>query len=154
MNHLKFAVAASLLVLAMATGVSAQGVKIYPGAKQFTPPTTEKILQAMPPDATETIYFTNDSFAKVVAFYQSLGKVHTPPWLKKGAKLPSGQPLKETFFIFDGSATLTFSKSWAKIQRPYVGAIDLEGATPDYHDVRDVTAIFIIERKPGEWPER
>jgi len=154
MNHLKFAAAASLLVLAMATGVSAQDVKIYPGATQFTPPATEKAMQAMPPGATETIYFTNDSFGKVVAFYKTLGKVHTPPYLKKGATLPSGQPLKETFFIFDGSTTLTFSKSWAKIQRPYVGAIDLEGATPEAHDVRDVTAIFIIEKKPGEWPER
>lgn len=154
MNHLKFAAAAFFLTLAMATGVSAQDVQIYPGAKQFTPPADEKAMQAMPPGATETIYFTHDSYSKVVAFYQGLGKVHTPPWLKKGATLPSGQPLKETFFIFDGSATLTFSKSWAKIQRPYVGAIDLTGATPDYHDVRDVTAIFIIKKKPGEWPER
>ena len=154
MNYWKFAAAASLLVLAMATGVSAQDVQVYPGAKQFTPPADEKAMQAMPPGATETIYFTHDSYSKVVAFYQSLGKVHTPPWLKKGATLPSGQPLKETFFIFDGSTTLTFSKSWAKVQRPYVGAIDMEGATPDYHDVRDVTAIFIIKKNPGEWPER
>jgi hypothetical protein len=41
-----------------------------------------------------------------------------------------------------------------KIQKPYVGAIDMEGATPDYHDVRDVTAIFVIQKKAGEWPER
>ena len=154
MNYWKFAAAASLCLLAMATGASAQDVQVYPGAKQFTPPADEKAMQAMPPGATETIYFTHDSYSKVVAFYQSLGKVHTPPWLKKGATLPSGQPLKETFFIFDGSTTLTFSKSWAKIQKPYVGAIDLEGSTPDYHDVRDVTAIFIIQKKQGEWPER
>lgn len=153
MNHLKFA-AVSALLLAMATGVSAQSVKLYPGATQFTPPATEKAMQAMPPGATETIYFTDDSFSKVVAFYKTLGKVHTPASLKKGATLPSGQPLKEAFFIFDGSTTLTFSKSWAKVQRPYVGAIDLEGGTPDFHDVRDVTAIFIIQKKSGEWPER
>ncbi len=153
MNALKLA-AASLLVLAMAAGVSAQDVKIYPGAKQFTPPSTEKAMQAMPPGATETIYFTHDPYSKVVAFYQTLGKVHTPPWLKLGATLPSGQALKETFYIFDGSTTLTFSKSWVKIQKPYVGAIDMEGTTPDYHDVRDVTAIFVIQKKAGEWPER
>jgi hypothetical protein len=153
MNYPKIA-AVSLLLLAMATAVSAQSVKIYPGAKQFTPPGDEKAMQAMPAGTTQTIYFTNDSYAKVVAFYQDLGKVHTPSWLKKGATLPNGRPLKESFFIFDGSTTLTFSKSWAKIQRPYVGAIDLTGATTDYHDVRDVTAIFIIQRKQGEWPER
>ena len=154
MNYWKFAAAASLLVLAMATGVSAQDVQIYPGAKQFTPPADEKAMQDMPPGATETIYFTHDSYSKVVAFYQNLGKVRTPPWLKKGATLPNGKPLKETFFIVDGSTTLTFSKSWAKIQRPYVGAIDMEGSTQDYHDVRDVTAIFVIQKKQGEWPER
>ncbi|MFZ0312635.1 MAG: hypothetical protein WAL85_08015 [Candidatus Korobacteraceae bacterium] len=153
MNALKLA-AASLLVLAMAAGVSAQDVKIYPGAKQFTPPSTEKATQAMPPGVTETIYFTDDPFSKVVAFYQNLGKVHTPPWLKKGAKLPSGQPVQETFYIFDGSTTLTFSKSWVKIQRPYVGAIDEEGAMQDYHDVRNVTAIFIVQKKAGNWPEK
>ncbi len=108
----------------------------------------------MPPNATETIYFTNDSFEKVVAFYKNLGKIHRPPFLKNGAKLPSGQPLKETFFIFDGSPTLTFSNSWAKIQRPYVGAIDLQGTTPEYSDIRDVTAIFIINKKSGEWPNK
>ncbi len=127
MNLLKLA-AVSALALALATALSAQDVKVYPGATQFTPPADEKAMQDMPPGATETIYFTNDSYSKVVAFYSGLGKVHTPPWLKKGAKLPSGQPLKETFFIFDGSTTLTFSKSWVKIQRPYVGAIDLTGA--------------------------
>lgn len=153
MSRLNFA-AACVLVLGMATGVSAQGFQVYPGAKKFTPPSTEKALQAMPPNATETIYFTNDSFEKVVAFYKDLGKMHTPAFLKNGAKLPNGQPLKETFFIFDGSTTLTFSNSWAKIQRPYVGAIDLEGATPEYSDVRDVTAIFIIDKKPGEWPRK
>ncbi len=147
-------VAVSALALAMASAVYAQDVKIYPGAKRFTPPATEKAMQDMPPGATETIYFTNDSFAKVVAFYQNLGKVHTPPWLKKGAKLPSGQPLQETFYIFDGSPTLNFSKSWVKIQRPYVGAIDLTGAASDYHDVRDVTAIFVVQKQAGEWPER
>ena len=151
MNPWKLA-AVSVLVLVMATGVAAQGIKVYPGATQFTPPSSEKATQAMPPGVTETIYFTDDSYSKVVAFYQNLGKVHTPPWLKNGAKLPSGQPLKETFYIFDGSATLTFSKSWVKIQRPYVGAIDVEGTTTDYHDVRDVTAIFVIEKKPGDWP--
>ena len=147
-------VAVSALALAMATAVCAQDVKIYPGATRFTPPADEKAVQGMPPGATETIYFTNDSFSKVVAFYQSLGKVRTPAWLKKGAKLPNGQPLKETFYIFDGSPTLNFSKSWVKIQRPYVGAIDLTGAASDYHDVRDVTAIFVVQKQAGEWPER
>ncbi len=104
MNRLNFA-AACALVLAVTIGVSAQGFQVYPRAKKFTPPATEKALQAMPPNATETIYFTNDSFAKVVAFYKNLGKIHTPPFLKNGAKLPSGQTLKETFFIFDGSPT-------------------------------------------------
>ena len=153
MNRLNFAATFALL-LAMATGMSAQGFQVYPGATKFTPPATEKALQAMPPNARETIYFTHDSFEKVVAFYKDLGKIHPPAFMKNGAKLPGGQPLQETFFIFDGSTTLTLSNRWAKIERPYVGAIDLKGATPEYGDIRDVTAIFFIAKKPAKWPEK
>jgi len=85
MNYLKFAAAASLLVLAMATAVSAQDVQIYPGAKQFTPPASEKAMQAMPPGATETrlsswltrphmISFWARSLPKYLAYEKQVGE--------------------------------------------------------------------------------
>ena len=149
MNNLKF-VAASVLVLAIATGVSAQGLKIYPGATKFTPPATQdtkKAMEAMPPGTTESIYLTNDSFEKVAAFYKGFAKEYTMPYAKKGAKLPSGQELKEAYFIFDGAKDLMASKNWAKVQRPYVGSFEMKGMTPEYHDIRDVTAIALVQKK-------
>ena len=149
MNNLKLA-AASMLALAMASGVSAQAFKIYPGATKFTPPATEdtkKALQAMPPGTAESIYLTNDSFEKVAAFYKGLAKEYTMPYARKTAKLPSGQELKEAYFLFDGAKDLMASKNWAKVQRPYIGSVEMKAMTPEYHDIRDVTAILFVQKK-------
>ena len=141
----------ALLILAVATDVSGQGFRVYPAATRFTPPDTERTREAMkalPPDTEASYYLTNDAFEKVVAFYKDIGKEYTMPYPKKGAKLPNGQELKEAYFIFDGAKDIVSSKSWAKVQRPYIGWVEFKpGSVPQYQDVRDVTAIVASQKK-------
>ena len=101
----------------------------------------------MPAGTQAAYYITNDSFEKVVEFYKGLGKEYSMPYQKKGDKLPSGQELKEAYFIFDGAKDISESKSWAKIQRPFIGWVELKGGRPEYQDVRDVTAIVLVQKK-------
>jgi hypothetical protein len=141
---------AAVLVLAVTTVVAGQGFKVYPGATKFTPPDTEETreaLKALPPGTEAAYYVTNDSFEKVVAFYKGFAKEYTMPGRKSGGKLPSGQEIKQTFFIFDGAKDIVTSKSWAKVQRPYIGSITMKGFVPEYHDIRDVTAIVWTQKK-------
>jgi|SRR5271155_2952490 len=142
--------AVTAVALAVVAVAIAQSAKVYPGAKKFTPPDTEETREAAkqaPPGATQTIYLSDDSFEKVSAFYNGVGKAYTLPGMERGAKLPNGQVMKIAFFIFDGATDLGSSKNWAKIQRPYVGGVEMKDSGPDYKDIRDVTAITIIERK-------
>lgn len=150
MNRAKFA-GAAVLVLAVTTIVAGQGFKVYPGATKFTPPDNEETraaLKALPPGTEATYYVTNDSFEKVAAFYKGFAKEYTMPGRKSGRKLPSGQEIKQTFFIFDGAKDIITSKSWADVQRPYIGWITMKGFVPEYHDVREnVTAIVLTQKK-------
>ncbi len=136
-----------VLILAFAPFVVAQGFKIYPGAKEYTPPDTEQnreMKKALPPGTVATSYVTNDSFEKVVAFYKGFAQEYTMPGMPKNRKLPSGQDLKQAYFIFDGAKDLTTSKSWAQIQRPLIGSID-NNLQP--RDIRDVTVINVSQKK-------
>lgn len=136
-----------VLILAFATLVAAQGFKIYPGAKEYTPPDTEQnreMKKALPPGTVATSYVTNDSFEKVAAFYKGFAKEYTIPGMPKSRKLPSGQELKQTYFIFDGAKDLTTSKSWAQVQRPLIGSVD-DNLQP--RDIRDVTVINVSQKK-------
>jgi hypothetical protein len=149
MHPLKFA-SLALLVLALTTGAAAQGFKVYPGATKYNPPDTKETrdaMKALPPGTTSTIYTTNDSFEKVVAFYKGFAKEYQMPGRRGGGKLPSGPDLKEAYLIFDGAADMLTSKSWAKVQRPFIGSVDFKGGVPEYKDVRDVTAIVVAEKK-------
>ncbi len=140
----------AVLILAVMTVVAGQGFKVYPGATKFTPPDTEQTreaLKALPPGTEASYYLTDDSFDKVVAFYKGFAKEYTMPYAKKGAKLPNGQELKEAYFIFDGAKDIVTSKSWAKVQRPYIGSVEMKGMAPEYHDIRDVTAIAVSQKK-------
>ena len=96
-----------------------------------------------------TIYTASDSFEKVFDFYKGMAKEYKMPHQKEGKvkKLPSGQELKEAYFIFDGANDLMSSKLWIKVQRPYIGRVKMEGYQPKYEDVRDVTAIVVAEQK-------
>ena len=140
----------ALLILAIAANVAAQGFKAYPGATQFTPTATEdqkKLLQSLPPGTQSTFYRTDDSFEKVQGFYQGFAKTYTMPGARAGRKLPTGQELKQAYFIFDGAADIVTSKSWATVQRPYVGSIEMKGFVPEYHDIRDITVITLTQKK-------
>lgn len=100
--------------------------------------------EALPPGTVATSYVTNDSFEKVVAFYKGFAQEYTMPRMPKSRKLPSGQELKQTYFIFDGAKDLATSKSWAQVQRPLIGFID-DNLQPQ--DIRDVTVINLSQKK-------
>ena len=147
--------AAGILVvgLAMAALVAAQAFKVYPGAKKFTPPDTEETREAakqMPPGVTQTIYLSDDAFEKVNTFYAGVGKAYSLPGMERGGKLPNGQVMKVAFFILDGATDLGSSKSWVKVQRPYVGGVEMKDGQPEFKDIRDVTAITVVEKKEGQ----
>ena len=146
----KHAVGIVALSLAMGMIAVGQGFKVYPGAKKYTPPETDESKEAekaMPPGTQSSIYLTDDAFEKVTGFYGGIGKEYAMPGMNKGGKLPSGQEIKMAFFIFDGAADLKGSKSWMKVQRPYIGSVDFKGGTPEYKDIRDVTSIQLVEKK-------
>lgn len=149
MHRVRF-VGIALLILALTADVAGQSPKVYRGATKFTPPATEATkaaLKALPPGTQVSDYLSNDSFEKVVAFYKGFAKEYTMPYSRKGGRLPSGQEMKSAFFIFDGAKDLATSKSWAKVQRPYVGSIEMKGFVPEYHDIRDVTTIEVVQKK-------
>lgn len=139
-----------LMFLAFATLVLAVEFKPYPGAaidQKATKEATELVKQAgMARKAT--IYTTSDSFEKVYAFYQGIAKDYGMPSHKEPLKLPSGEVLKEAYFIFDGVADIMSSKLWIKIQRPYIGRVEMgKDFQVKYEDVRDITAITVSEQK-------
>jgi hypothetical protein len=127
--------------------------KPYPGAKVDEKATQEANQMAagskMGKAPKSTIYTTSDSFQKVFDFYKGMAKEYQMPHQKEGKvkKLPSGQELKEAYFIFDGASDLMNSKLWIKVQRPYIGRVKMEGFQPKYEDVRDVTTIVVAEQK-------
>lgn len=136
--------------MTVAAIAAAQSAKVYPAATKYTPPDTQEArdaLKALPPGTQGYYYTTDDSFEKVVAFYKGIAKEYTLPGQGKTRKLPDGRELKQAFFIFDGAADLITSKSWAKVQRPFIGSIEMKGYTPEYHDIRDLTEIVFTEKK-------
>lgn len=139
-----------ILVLTVSAIVAGQSAKVYPGAKKYTPPDTQETrdaLKAMPAGTVGYYYTTEDSFEKVVAFYNEVGKQYTFPSQGQNRKLPDGRELTRTFFIFDGAADLMTSKSWALIQRPFVRSVERKGNAPEYEDIRELTEIVITEKK-------
>jgi len=149
MHTAKFA-SLTLLIFGLTIGAAGQGFKPYPGATKYTPPDTKEnreMMKAMPPGTTSTAYITKDAYEKVVAFYKGSAKEYKMPGMPANRKLPTGQEMKQTFFIFDGAADITTSKSWAKVQNPFIGSVDFKGGAPVYSDVRDVTEIVLSEKK-------
>jgi hypothetical protein len=147
-NTLSFA-SVALLIFALNAEGAGQGFKPYPGAVKYTPDTKETrvAMQSLPPGTTSTVYLTNDSFEKVVAFYKASAKEYKIPGMPEGGKLPTGQELKKTILIFDGAADIATSKNWATVQHPFIGSIGSKGGLPGYNDIRDVTAIMLAEKK-------
>ena len=124
--------------------VFAADFKPYPGAKIDEKATTEaRQLTGM----ATTIYTTSDSFDKVYAFYKGMAGEYKMPPPEGPFTLRSGGVLKEAYFIFDGAPDIMSSKSWIKIQRPYIGGMKANfPPNPKYIEdiyegIRDVTVI-------------
>jgi hypothetical protein len=140
----------ALVGLLAAAVVLAQAAKVYPGAKKYTPPDTEETREAakaMPPDMQSTIYLSDEAYEKVTTFYSRQGKEFAMPGMPKDAKLPSGQAMHQSFFILDEAPDLRSSKSWVKVQRPFIGSVTMKDGVPEFRDVRDVTAIEVVEKR-------
>ena len=142
-----------LMVFVFSAVAFAAEFKPYPGSKIDEKATQEANQMAagskMGKAPKSTIYTASDSFEKVSAFYSGMAKEFKMAHQKEGRvkKLPSGQELKEAYFIFDGASDLMSSKLWIKVQRPYIGRVKMEGFQPKYEDVRDVTTIVVAEQK-------
>jgi hypothetical protein len=137
------------LVYAGLASAAEGAFKLYPGAVKYTPPDTEQnriFANNMRPNMTVTAYLSNDSFEKVAAFYRNLGKEYTTPKAPAGPALPNGQHIETVFLILDGAADLRTSKLWASVRHPFIGSVTVNGATPEYHDIRDVTEIIVTEK--------
>jgi len=141
------------MVFLFSAAVFAADFKPYPSAKIDEKATQEANQLAagskMGKVPKSTIYTASDSFEKVFDFYKGMAKEFKMPHQKEGKvkKLPSGQELKEAYFIFDGASDLMSSKLWIKVQRPYIGRVKMEGFQAKYEDVRDVTAIVASEKR-------
>jgi hypothetical protein len=139
-----------LMLLAFSTLVIAAEFKPYPGAtidQKATKVATE-IAKEAGMSVKATIYTTSDSFEKVYAFYKGIAKEYKMPHGGGVKKLPSGQELREAYLILDGAADITRSKLWIKIQRPYIGSVEMgKDFQVKYKDVRDITAITVSEKK-------
>jgi len=141
----------SVMFFTLSTAVFAGVFKVYPGAK------LEEVYEAkqsesgtkMSKSPKVIIFTTNDFFENVVAFYRGTGREYRMPGSSgKPVKLPSGQELKEAYFIFDNAADIMTSKHWIKIQRPYLSrGRPREGAQGKYEAVREVTAIIEEDKR-------
>ena len=147
-------VLALVMLFALPTVVFAGTFKVYPGAKleDIYEPKQSEIEAKMSKAPKVIIFTTNDPFESVVAFYRGTGREYRISGSSgKPTKLPSGQELKEAYFIFDNAADLSASKHWIKIQRPYLSRERTkQGFQGKYGTVREVTAI--IEEDKRSYP--
>lgn len=141
----------TLVILLPALGFSASLFRVYPGAKLdniYEPKQTE--MEAKISKAAKVIVFTtNAPFETVVAFYSEQGREYKIPGSTgKPTKLPTGQELKEAYFIFDNSPDIMTSKHWIKIQRPYLSRAETsQGLQGRYQGFREVTAIIEEDKR-------
>jgi len=140
-----------LMFFTFSTALFAASFKVYPGAK------LEDVYETKQPEVGAKmskgpkviIFTTNDFFENVVAFYRGTGREYRMPGSGgKPTKLPSGQELKEAYFIFDNAADIMTSKHWIKIQRPYLSREQTKQGSPGkYGAVREVTAIIEEDKR-------
>jgi hypothetical protein len=143
-----------MMLLSLSAVVFAGSFKVYPGAKVEDIYTTKQsgVDNKMSKPLKIIIFTTNDFFENVVAFYRSNAREYRIPGMSgKYTKLPSGQELKEAYFILDNAGDIATSEHWIKIQRPYLSRDQTkEGFQGKYGAVRDVTAI--IEEDKRSYP--
>lgn len=133
----------SAVIMIFSLSLFAGEFKPYPKAKLHEKATRDgmEIAAQMKQKIKIEIYTTDDPFEKVYEFYKNAAVEYKMPYhTPEGKKLPSGQILKEAFFIFDGVKDLAASKLWIKVQRPAIGLTkeDLQNDT-----IRDVTVITV-----------
>lgn len=134
------------VLLSLSSLALGQEFKRYRAAKIDQTATEEAMrLAVTDPGLEVTVYVTADPFEKVYAFYKNAAREYHMLG-KRTRKLPTGQELRDAFFLLDDAKDLVTSKMWVKIQRPYIGAgLARGGNSPS--DVRDVTAIVLSQRK-------
>ncbi len=129
-----------LMVLCCPVLGFASQFKVYPGASLDEKATREarELAAQAKQVGKSSIYTTKDSFQKVALFYKELGKELVMPnssGTQGKPKKKGNYDLYEAYFILDGAQDLGSSKSWVKVQRPYIG-----------DQVRDLTAIVAVEK--------
>lgn len=141
----------ALGVLLPALGFSASMFKAYPGCKLedvYEPKQTE--MEARIAKAAKVMVFTTSApFETVVAFYSGMAREYKIPGSSgHPTKLPTGEELKEAYFIFDNAPDITSSKHWIEIQRPYLSRAQTnQGLQGKYQGVREVTAIIEEDKR-------
>ncbi|MBS1171818.1 MAG: hypothetical protein H6R12_648 [Proteobacteria bacterium] len=144
-----------LFAFGLATGAllaQAAPFKPYPGA-QIDEYTTEAVNRRAASKTGEdagktTIYVTTDAYEKVVAFYRRSGREFVMPGgLGQPSDLPEGKKLRQMYLILDGASGLRTSRSWLKIQSPYVGPTWKTDLKPGDAPIRELTAIMHVQAK-------
>jgi hypothetical protein len=136
-----------ILFLCLCSIALPQQVRPYPGARIDEAATTEaQSAAANQPGVEVTVYITRDSFDKVYAYYKKNAKEYKVIGAR-ARKLPTGQELRDAFFILDEASALFSSKRWVKIQRPYLGQYGLARGATNPNEIRDVTAIVLTKQK-------
>jgi hypothetical protein len=70
-----------------------------------------------------------------------------PGGLGQPSDLPEGKKLRQMYLILDGASGLRTSKSWVKIQSPYVGPTWKTDLKPGDTPIRELTAIMHVQAK-------
>ena len=132
----------AFLLLVFGGGYAAEFVP-YPGAT-FDKAMSDKSTKVAKDTGTNDearVYTTRDAFDRVTAFYGKIGVEYQAAWTKLARKLPDGREIKVKVFILDGKSDLADARRWVQVQYPFIGDVQMDGATPRYRDVRDLTVI-------------
>ncbi len=144
MRRYAFAFVVGLTLISIT--IAQQGFKLYPGAKLDEALTkVERTVLAeavkegapLPKGQQVTLYSTPDDFDKVCNFYRGIVKEY-----EKGrfsSKLSKDQKFRSLIFIFDGAADTQKSKSWIRVQRPYVPEDEVGEDNPTVYDITVIT---------------
>ena len=129
--------------MALPATANAQSFTPYPGS---TPDqaTADAAMKLAGNGTRVRVYLNDDPFEKVAAFYKVRYKETT---CGNSPTLPNGEKVKWACFVLDGAKDLSTSKSWMKVQRPYIGNVVMQGPTPQFQDIRDVTVIETVEKR-------
>ncbi|MBM2805246.1 MAG: hypothetical protein HW419_3139 [Deltaproteobacteria bacterium] len=132
-----------LLLLLFFGGSHAADFVAYPGATLDRPMSAKSTKVAKDTGTADevSVFTTRDPFDRVTAFYARIGVEYEAAWARIVRKLPDGREIKIKVFVLDGKPDLSDSRRWVQVQYPFIGDVEMDGTTPRYRDVRDVTSI-------------